>query len=373
MKINILTGPSFPVPPVQGGAVQKIWLDLANEFSKLGHEVTIYSRVYKNFPNQEIIDGIKHIRIGGFDQNKNVYIDLIKDFFYAWRLSKKIKPADITITNDFWLPYFTSKNKKLGKTVVNVGRYPKKQFFLYKNVDSIISVSKAINNAVLNEAPYLNEKLEIISNPINEKFLTSNIDEILKNKIKNRLLYVGRINKEKGIELLIDSFKIFDQYDNYELRIVGPYKQKQGGSGEAYLEYLKTLSKDSNIKFIGPIFDQNKLIEEYRLSSIFCYPSLAEKGEAFGVAPLEAMSVGNITIVSELECFKDFVVNNENAIVFNHRENTAKYILSEILKESFNQSNIRLINNAIKTAHNFSSNNIALNFIEVFKKLLEQK
>lgn len=374
MKINILTGPSFPVPAVQGGAVQKIWLDLAKEFVRLGNDVVIYSREYKDFPRQEILEGIKHIRFGGFDQNKNVYIDLIKDFFYAWRLSKQIEPADIIITNDFWLPYFTSKNSSLGKTIVNVGRYPKKQFFLYKNVDSIISVSKAINSAVLEEAPYLKTIVDVVSNPINENFLNLNFEELIQKKEKNKILFVGRINKEKGVELLINSFKLINHDSKPELVLIGPYKEEQGGSGEEYYNYLKKRSLDYNITFLGPIFDHKKLLEEYKSCDVFCYPSLAEKGEAFGVAPLEAMATGAVTIVSNLECFKDFVIHNKNSYIFNHREANSEKLLSQTIEKALEKndinSNIRI--NAIKTAKNFSTEKIAQNFISIFEKLLEQ-
>lgn len=374
MKINILTGPSFPIPTVIGGAVQKRWLIMAEEFVNQGHEVIIYSRAYKDFKNEEIIDGIRHIRYGGFNQNKNVYVDLIKDFFYAYSLSKKLLPADIIITNDFWLPFFTSRNKKLGETVVNVGRFPKKQFFLYKKVSGIISISKAINSAVLEQIPDYVNKCFIVNNPLNNKYLDFDKNYIEK-KTPNKILYVGRINKEKGIELLINSFKKINKPLNVTLTIIGPYKQEQGGSGEEYLKYLKDLSKNFNIEFKEPIFDVEKLIEEYQSSDIFCYPSLAEKGEAFGIAPLEAMATGSISIVSSLECFQDFIIDKENGYVFNHRAENAQEILTNTIINALekNDTNANIRKNAILTANKFSAKRIAKDYISVFEKILEKK
>ena len=248
MKINILAGPSFPIPTVIGGAVQKRWVIVAEEFVKQGHEVTVYSREYKDFKKEEIINGVKHIRFKGFNQSKNVYIDLIKDFFYAYSLNKIINDAEITITNDFWLPFFTSKNKKLGSTVVNVGRYPKRQFFLYKETGGIISISEAINSAVLEQVPEFLDKCYIVNNPLNTKYLDLDTEKVIEEKIKGKILFVGRINKEKGIELLINSFKAVSKINNdICLTIVGPWKEEQGGSGREYKDYLLKECKDYNI------------------------------------------------------------------------------------------------------------------------------
>jgi hypothetical protein len=64
MCIAIILGPFYPVPPVFGGAVEKVRLLLAGRYSALGHEVTIVSRRYKDFPTEGIVDCIKHIALG---------------------------------------------------------------------------------------------------------------------------------------------------------------------------------------------------------------------------------------------------------------------------------------------------------------------
>lgn len=376
MKINILVGPSFPIPTVIGGAVQKRWLIVAEEFVKQGHNVTIYSREYKDFPKEEIINGVKHIRFKGFNQSKNVYLDLIKDFFYAYSLNKIINDAEITITNDFWLPFFTSKNKKLTSTVVNVGRYPKKQFFLYKKTNGIISISQAINSAVLKQIPEFINKCYVVNNPLNTRYLEIDTNKIIQEKISGKILFIGRLNKEKGIDLLINSFKkVSKENNNISLIILGPWREEQGGSGKEYKDYLLAESKNFNIEIKDPIYDLELLIKEYSSSDIFCYPSLAEKGEAFGIAPLEAMSTGSIAIVSSLECFKDFVKNKVNGYIFNHRAENADELLCNAILNALdkNELNKNIRKNAILTAHNFSVQKIAKDYIDTFNDILRKK
>jgi glycosyltransferase involved in cell wall biosynthesis len=58
------------------------------------------------------------------------------------------------------------------------------------------------------------------------------------------------------------------------------------------------------------------LEEEFRAARIFAYPSLAMRGETFGLAPLEAMTHGCAVLVSDLGCFRDFILRNETGFVF---------------------------------------------------------
>ncbi len=83
-------------------------------------------------------------------------------------------------------------------------------------------------------------------------------------------------------------------------------------------------SKDRVI-FSGSIFDPNELAKVFRSARLFVYPSLAERGESFGLAPLEAMTHGCAAVVSSLECFGDFIRDKETGFIFDHRtEDPAK-------------------------------------------------
>ena len=92
----------------------------------------------------------------------------------------------------------------------------------------------------------------------------------------------------------------------------------RGGEGEAYLRQLRrsaALARD-RVVFRGPIFETAVLEGEFRAARIFAYPSMATRGETFGLAPLEAMTHGCAVLVSDLKCFHDFVSTNETGFVF---------------------------------------------------------
>src|SRR6202000_3160102 len=110
--------------------------------------------------------------------------------------------------------------------------------------------------------------------------------------------------------------------DEWKLRIVGPHALEQGGDGAAYLDELKHLAApiEARCEFAGPVFDEAALIGEYAKAAIFVYPSVAVRGEAFGLAPLEGMASGCATIVSKLTCFDDFINDGVNALQFDHAD-----------------------------------------------------
>ena len=95
------------------------------------------------------------------------------------------------------------------------------------------------------------------------------------------------------------------------LRIIGPWRQDQGGGGSSFFDQLKK-GVEPSIEFLEPVFSEKELMEEYKKARIFVYPSIASIGETFGLAVLEAMSCGCVPLVSSLPCFDDFIRPGEN-------------------------------------------------------------
>ena len=104
MRITIILGPFYPVPPVLGGAVEKVHLLLAGAYQAAGHDVTIISRKYDNFPDDERVNGIRHLRIASFNRSSLLAVNLALDFCYALRVAWSLPQSDITVTNSFFVP-----------------------------------------------------------------------------------------------------------------------------------------------------------------------------------------------------------------------------------------------------------------------------
>src|SRR5712691_10544653 len=103
--------------------------------------------------------------------------------------------------------------------------------------------------------------------------------------------------------------------------IVGPTGTRLCGGGEGYLTSLQSAAGkgEGKISFTGPIFDPGELASVFRKARLFIYPSLSERGESFGLAPLEAMADGCAVLVSNLDCFQDFIRDGQTGFVFDHR------------------------------------------------------
>lgn len=374
MLINIATGPWLPMPAIQGGAVNRLWQGVAEQFAAHGHQVTILCRSYTGQPPNEIINGVTYIRRGGFPQSVNIYQDLLKDLIYALATFYTIPPGDILIINDFWLPVFAALRPQAGKIVINAARFPKGQYWLYANTDLFVAVSQAIAQAISQEYPPAIPRLRVISNPINTHiFFPPKIPRSTTGE--KTILYVGRIHPEKGLDLLLNAFSLLHKkISNVKLRIIGPYAENQGGGGQSYLNNLKKLAQNLPVDFCEPIFAPNRLADAYREADLFCYPSLAEKGESFGVAPLEAMATGLVPIVSNLDCFRDFIENDQTGYFFDHRSSQRELNLANTLELALiNETKTAQIGlNAAAQALNFSQENIADQYLKVFEELMKK-
>jgi len=323
MHITILQGPFLPVPPLLGGAVEKLWFQLGKEFARLGHNVVQISRNYTGLPQTETIDLVKHIRIPGFDTPKNALALKVFDLLYSMRALRLLPAADVLVTNTFSMPLLQRKSLPVsGKVVVDVERMPKGQLFLYRHVAALRCCSTAVYDEAVHQCSALRHNSVIIPNPLP---FTPDPSESFPTK-HHVILYSGRIHPEKGIDLLLRAFLSASKsgLTGWILRIVGPIDIAQGGGGIQYQRQLLAIAPPStpHIQWVGPIYDDSLLHNEYRNASIFVYPSLAEQGEAFGVAPLEAMAYGAVPVVSSLRCFSDFLISGYNGLVFNHRSET---------------------------------------------------
>jgi glycosyltransferase involved in cell wall biosynthesis len=323
MRITIVLGPFLPVPTVLGGAVEKVHVLLAAAYRDAGHDVTIISRRYRDFPEEEIVDGVRHIRIASTDRTASLAVNLGLDLRYALRVARKLPTSDVTVTNSFFLPLVLPR-RAAGKICVQVGRFPKHQMFLYFRASRLQAVSPAIARAINDQAPWLAHKVATIGYAVGEPYFTGWPAQTREKVV----LFVGRIAREKGIELLLKAFiclatqRASDSFADWTLRIVGPHETTQGGDGADYLGHLRNMAAPlgRRCEFAGPIFDQDALIREYRRGAIFVYPSLAELGEALPVAPLEAMAARCATVVSNMRCFDDYIEPGVTGLQFEHRD-----------------------------------------------------
>jgi len=365
LKITIVTGAFLPVPPLLGGAVEKMWLALANEFVMAGHQVTMISRKFPGLEEDDVVEGIHHRRVGGYRSPKNILILKLFDLFHSLSVLPKLPDADILISNTFWLPVLIRPFCK-GLPLIDVQRMPKGQMRLYGGNSILRANSRAVHDAILAEIPKAADRIITIPNPLPFD-PPQQIDLKAKESV---ILYAGRIHPEKGLDLLMESVRLLPA--GWSLEVVGPHQISAGGGGEEYLASLKCKAEGLPVIFRGPLHEMSQLSERYRRAKIFVYPSIAEGGETFGLAVLEAMSWGCVPIVSDLGCFRDFVTHGTNGMVFNHREKDAPLRLAELISQLAGSPGLlqELALRALDVRRTHSPEQVSRLFLDAFEEMV---
>jgi len=162
---------------------------------------------------------------------------------------------------------------------------------------------------------------------------------------KEIVLYVGRVEPIKGLDILLESISIVRSTRDVNLVIVG-------GSldGDRELEALKSRSKELGIEndviFTGSI-GQSDVSFYYSSADVFALPS---HYESFGLAALEAMACGIPIVASRVGGIPSFV-----------KDGTAGYLIPWRCPEPFaNRMEMILANNDLKAVMGRAAREIAV-------------
>lgn len=148
---------------------------------------------------------------------------------------------------------------------------------LFKRIDYFHYQAYNYKDYVPMNSFYLPSGLEIDKFIVNEH--EREIDEV------TRILFVGRLVKSKGIDVLIEAFRNIKNKGKYELHIVG------SGEMEVFIENLEI----NGLIFHGRL-DDDELLRIYKKCDIFVFPS---KGDIYGLVVLEAIASGEYVIVNK--------------------------------------------------------------------------
>jgi glycosyltransferase involved in cell wall biosynthesis len=378
MRITVVLGPFKPPPPAPSGAIEKVWWRLAETFRDRGHAVTMIGPDHPDLPRGDEIDGIPYRRLPLIDRGRSVKIDILRDFGWSRRAAGLLPDADVTVTNCFWLPWLLRSprnriRRRIGVLNMHVQRFPKGQMRLYRGVDRISTVSQAIVDGIVGERPEFADRIALIGNPVDLSVFRPAATPSTATDGPRRILYTGRIHPEKGLHLLVEAWhRLRARGIETSLRLVGPAGVGDGGGGEDYVRRLRDLAGDAPLELPGGVADPKALADELRAADLYCYPSIAARGEASPVAPLEAMACGLPPVVADLPQYAAYIRNDETGLVF-HRGEGEIDDLTNCLERLAGDSSLRhrLSESAIEAASRYGLNPIADAYLDEFRQSIE--
>jgi glycosyltransferase involved in cell wall biosynthesis len=323
MRITIVSGFFLPVPPLAGGAMEKAWWRLGRLYAARGHTVTQISRRWPGLPDDETRDGVRYLRVPGWNHRERLWQNLLLDACWGWRVLRRLPAADVLVTNTVALPAFVRQLRPTaGRLVVNLNRYPKGQVRWYHRAARIQAASRAIAEAAQAQAPALADRIRIVPNPVEISAIAAQGSAATRDPGPVVIGYFGRLHPEKGLERLVaaaDRLQAEPELPAWRLELRGPSSVPRGGGGDAFVRTLLAqgarLRAADQLRIEPPIVEAAELHRAYYGLDIFCYPTLAEQGEALPIAVLEAMAAGRPVVVTDLDCFADHVIPEQTGLV----------------------------------------------------------
>jgi D-inositol-3-phosphate glycosyltransferase len=115
------------------------------------------------------------------------------------------------------------------------------------------------------------------------------------------VLYVGRLEPLKGVDILIEALSRLDDQTGIRLMVVGG--SLEGGELPRLKSWAEQLGLGASVTFTGSV-DQSELPLYYNAADVFALPSYYE---SFGLVALEAMACGTPVVASRVGGLGAFV------------------------------------------------------------------
>ena len=361
--------PIFPPSPLSyyGSGVITVVYHLSKELVRKGHEVTVYTsaaldtrRKMDNVNNPTIIDGIEVYHFPYIMHHYTFFITLgiipymrknIRNFDIIHLHDSRCFQGIIShhYANRYNIPYILHGHGSVLPTFQK--RRLKKIFDLFFGYRILRDASKVIALTKTEAEQYKKmgmdeDKIEIVPNGI-DRSEYDNLPERGKFRRKysirddeKLILYLGRIHKIKGVNLLVKAFaELVKELDNVRLVIVGP--------DDGFLPTLKKQIEDlkivDRILFTGPLYERDKL-EAYVDADVYVLPSVYE---IFGITVLEACACGTHVIVTDRCGIADFVEKVGYVVEYDKeqlRDAIFKILSDAGLRIRFGEKGKRLVN-----------------------------
>lgn len=166
------------------------------------------------------------------------------------------------------------------------------------------------------------------------------------------LLYVGRLEGEKQINVIVDALPILAKNHNIQFVAVGA-----GIMHDKLIEQAKQLGVADRMTLTGFVEEPEK-IEWYNAAKVFAIASIAELQS---IVTLEGMSIGLPVVAADAIALKELCHDGENGFLFRPGDSAAlarsvdKLLTDKALCERFSKESIKIVQQSHSTEAMFKT------------------
>jgi len=337
--------PYFPPAYAFGGPVKVVY-EISKELAKRGHEINVYTTDAKDLNTRldpssgKPIDGLKDdgVKVCFFRNLTMISVKKFKLFItpeIILRMKEEAKVFDIIhlheyrtfqniVTAHYARRYDVPYLLQAHGSIPRIGSWRKLKWIydvfighaLLRDASKVIALSR-VEAEQYRSMGVPDEKIAIIPNGIDlSEYANLPPRGAFKKKFsipedKKVILYLGRIHKIKGIDILIEAYAYLRKEMGCKdavLVIAGP--------DDGYLNEARALADSlgvsDSVMYVGPLYGRDKLAA-YVDSDLCTLPS---RYETFPMTLLEAYACGKPVVVSRVGGLEDLVKDGETGLLF---------------------------------------------------------
>ncbi|MEM1551211.1 MAG: glycosyltransferase family 4 protein [Candidatus Bathyarchaeia archaeon] len=345
--------------PNMGGA-EVFTREVLSRWAKSGHDVTLFTSKFDGCKSDEVIDGVRIIRRGGW---LSVYWKA-RSFYSKYFRTERF---DVVIDEINTIPFLTPKFINNGERVFALIHQLAREYWFYETPFPIsyigyyvleyrwlrnyvniptVTVSESTKHDLLNLGF---KKVFVVPEGLNFEPL----NHVPQKHIHPVIAYVGRLKKAKRPDYAVKAFKIVKEKVPYaELWIIG--------DGYLAKELKKQMVK--GVKFFGnlPSVARRELIKK---CWVLVNPSVRE---GFGLNVIEANALGTPCVAFDVAGLRDAIINYETGLIVKSENirDLAEGIIKVLTDDEFR---IKLSHGALVYSRRFSWDKVADEFMKVIR------
>jgi glycosyltransferase involved in cell wall biosynthesis len=359
----------FDGTPYWSGGCERVYF-CCEEYLKMGHKVILVCLPTSRI-NYLLRDKIKIYNIKPtFDLDIFAFIKI-----FIILAKEKIDVVDVHSPIFYWLCLFSTKLLSIKSVLTRNVIYRKtgiKKYInriLYNGYDFIIAVSKKVKKIIVEDFKIEERKIKVIYDSVKYNICLEKEKSFIRQKIRQQykikddeflLLSIGRIEKIKGLDIVIKSLKeLVNMQYKVKLMIVGKNEDNK------FFNEIKRLVQENFLNEYVFFLGFKKNIEPYIYASDVVIS--ASYYESMGKNILEGIMYKKPFVATNTGAIKEIINSSVGEFVnIGDVKSFTKGVIKVLENINFYQKNIEKID-----ITQYSSDNMAKQCIEIYSKIMQ--